>query len=85
MSSQFLMMPCSSGCVIWSRLRYCEAKSPTTMSPRSVGKAEAEAPEEAAERSSARRMGRPTIEGKVCAGKSVGGRTMNKVSQGAAQ
>lgn len=64
MSSQFVTIPCSRGCVICSMDRYWLASSPTMMSPRSAGRA-------LAPRSSARRMGRPTMDGNVNSGKSV--------------
>lgn len=55
----------------WSRERYLAASSPTTMSPKLVGRLAADRL-----RSSARRIGRPTILGNVCSGKSVTTATM---------
>lgn len=64
MSFQFRTIPCSIGEVIWRYERFSDARSPTIMSVMEAAVVEEE------ERSSARRMGRPMIEGKTWAGKS---------------
>ena len=56
MSSQFLTMPWSIGCVTWRYVRCAAASSPIMMSRIS---------EAVVRRSSARRMGRPTMDGKT--------------------